>query len=59
MYLITRVDEKKARNVLPCVAVHLGEGEWKFTLAKLFKPLDLEKTNEPKNSSLIIGLEIS
>lgn len=29
--------------MLPRVAVHLGEAEQKFTLAKLFKPLDLEK----------------
>ena len=28
------------------IAVHLGEAESKFTLAKLFKPLDLENTNE-------------
>ena len=37
--------------MLPCVAVHLCEAESKFTLAKLFKPLDLEKTNELKISS--------
>ena len=24
----------------------LGEAEWKFILAKLFKPLDFEKTNK-------------
>ena len=34
--------------MLPCVAVHLGGAEWKFTVAKLFKPLVLEETNEPK-----------
>ena len=27
IYLITRVDEKKARNMLPCVAVRFGEAE--------------------------------
>ena len=44
-------ERKKARNILPCVAVHLGEAEGKSTLAKLFTPLDLEKTNELKISS--------
>ena len=49
--MITLSERKKARNILPCVAVHLGEAEGKSTLAKLFTPLDLEKTNELKISS--------
>ena len=28
------------------VAVHPHEPEWKFTLAKLFEPLDLHEENE-------------
>ena len=27
IFFITRVDEKKAQKMLPCVAVHLGEAE--------------------------------
>ena len=29
---------KKAWKMLQRVTVHLGKAEWKFTLAKLFKP---------------------
>ena len=36
---------KKAQKMLPRVAFHIGKAEWKFTLAKLFKPLALGKTN--------------
>ena len=42
IYLITRVDEKRRET---CCRVLL------FTLTKLFKPLDLEITNELKISS--------
>ena len=49
IYLITRVNQKKAQNMLPCVAVQLGEAEWNRSIWR-------------KRTSwkflLIIGLEI-
>ena len=42
----TNLSESDEKTLLPRVAVHLGEAEWKFTLAKLFKPLYLKKTNK-------------
>ena len=47
-------ERKRAQKLLPRVAVHLGKAEWKFTLARLFKPLAPGKTNKhnfPKMSS--------
>ena len=48
--------------MLPCVAVHLGEAEWKFTFAKLSRLLNLEKETSTVFLKymylLIIGFEI-
>ena len=43
-------EQKKARKMLPRVAVHLGKAEWKFTLAKLFKLLALRKNEQAQFS---------
>ena len=61
-WLIAWLNGKNAsrRKMLPRVAVHLGEAERKLTFAKLFKPLDLEKTTKQIfwKCLLIIAFEI-
>ena len=57
----TSLSKSDGKTLLPRVAVYLGEAEWKFTLAKLFKPLNLKKTNKHIFSwkyLYIIGFEI-
>ena len=50
IYFITRVDEKR-REKCCCVSLFTLAKLNEFSLAKLFKPLHLEKTNELKISS--------
>ena len=53
----TNLSESEGKTLLPSVAAHLGEAEWKFTLAKLFNRLNKQAQFSLKYLC-IIGFEI-